>query len=114
VQFGEQEEPEPEEEPTYIQDPAGGDALSRIDETALGVIANDLGIQYLHRTADAPVDPAVEGIDVGELVSEPGEPDTITELYWVFAIPLGLLALLEIVNISGAVAEVRPRARSAR
>jgi hypothetical protein len=32
-------------------------------------------------------------------------------LYWVFAIPLGLLALLEIVHISGAVAELRPGRR---
>jgi Ca-activated chloride channel family protein len=113
VQFGEQEEPEPELEPLYIQDPAGGDALSRIDEAALGIIANDLGVLYLHRTADEPVDAAVDGLDVGELITEEGEPDTITELYWIFAIPLGLLALLEIVNISGAVAEVRPR-RSGR
>ena len=113
VQFGEEEEePEPEVEPTYIPDPAGGDALSRIDETALGVIANDLGVQYLHRSADVPVDAATDGIEVGELVSEPGEPDTITELYWIFAIPLGLLALLEIVNISGAIAELRPTRRA--
>lgn len=109
VQFGEDEpEPDPELEPTYIQDPGGGDARSRIDEAALGVIANDLGVQYVHRTADASVSQAVDGIEVGELISEKGEPDTITELYWIFAIPLGILALLEIVNISGAVAEVRP------
>lgn len=111
-QFGEEEpEPDPELEPSYIQDPEGGDALSHLDETALQIIANDLGVHYLHRTADDSVDQAVDGIEVGELVSEQGEPDTITELYWIFAIPLGLLALLEIVNISGAVAELRPARR---
>ena len=110
TQFG--EEPEPEAEKVYIQDPAGGgDALSRIDETQLGTIANDLGVAYLHRSPEVPVDEAVEGIELGELVSEAGEPDTITELYWIFAIPLGLLALLEIVNISGVIAEVRPGRR---
>ena len=109
TQFG--EEPEPEAETVYIQDPAGGDALSRIDEAELGTIATDLGVAYLHRSADVPVDAAVEEIEVGELVSEAGEPDTITELYWIFAIPLGLLALLEIVNISGVIAEVRPGRR---
>ena len=57
------------------------------------------------------MDPAVDGIEVGDLVSEAGEPDTITELYWLFAIPLGLLALLEIVNIAGVVAEVWPGRR---
>jgi Ca-activated chloride channel family protein len=108
--FGESPDEEAQD-PIYIQDPAGGDALSRIDETALGTIANDLGVGYLHRTADADVDAAVDGIEVGELVTEQGEPDTTTELYWWFAIPLGLLALLEIVNISGAVAEVRPGRR---
>lgn len=111
-QFGEPEpEPDPEEAPVYIQDPAGGDALSRVDETALETIATDLGVRYDLREAGAPVDPVLAGIEVGELVSEAGEPDTITELYWIFAIPLGLLALLEIVNIGGAVAELRPGRR---
>jgi Ca-activated chloride channel family protein len=111
-QFGEPTaEPLPEEDPFYIQDPAGGDALSRIDEVALETIATDLGVGYVHRDAGASVDPVLTGIEVGELVSEGGEPDTITELYWIFAIPLGLLALLEIVNISGAVAELLPGRR---
>ena len=40
-QFGEEEpEPDPEAETSYIQDPAGGDAISRIDEAALQTIAN--------------------------------------------------------------------------
>jgi Ca-activated chloride channel family protein len=111
-QFGEATpEPEPEADPIYIQDPEGGDALSRIDETALETIATDLGIDYEHREAGTSVDPVLSGIEVGELVSEGGEPDTITELYWIFAIPLGILALLEIVNISGAVAELLPARR---
>jgi len=111
-QFGEEEpEPDPELEPIYIQDPAGGDALSRIDEAALETMATDLGVDYEHREPDASVAGILTDIDVGELVTEEGEPDTITELYWIFAIPLGILALLEIVNISGAVAEVRPGRR---
>ncbi len=110
-QFGSTPEPDPGFEPTYIQDLAGGDAISRIDEDALRLIAAELGGEYVHRAAGEKVDRVLDGIEVGELVSEGGEPDTITELYWIFAIPLGLLALLEIVSISGAVAELLPARR---
>ena len=97
---------EPPPVPVYIEDyTTGNDAISVIDETALGIIAQDLGVDYIHRTPDSSVDAATAGIDVGELVTEGGEPDTAVELYWIFAIPLGLLALLEIVAVSGAVAE---------
>lgn len=102
----------PAEEPVYIHDPAGGDALSRIDEANLRSIADQLGVPYLHRTADTDVEEAVAGIDVGELRIEPGEPDSVTELYWIPAIPLGLLALLEILWIAAAIAELRPARRS--
>lgn len=34
---------------TYIQDPAGGDAISRIDEEILRDLADELGVEYRHR-----------------------------------------------------------------
>ncbi len=92
--------------PVYIQDySTGADGISVIDETALGIIAQDLGVDYLYRTPDTTVDAATDGIDVGELVTDEGEPDTAVELYWIFAIPLGVLALLEILAMGGAVVE---------
>ena len=94
--------------PTYIQDYTTGlDALSRIDEAALGSIADQLGVRYLHRTADSSPDPALAGIDVGELTVEEGEPDSTVELYWVFVIPFGALALLELYSIGGLLLELR-------
>ena len=96
--------------PTYIQDrssPDPVDALSRIDEAALQRIAGQLGVQYLHRTADAPVAPALTGIDVGELTVQEGEPDSAAELYWVFVIPFGLLVLLELYWAGGVILDLR-------
>ncbi len=95
--------------PTYIQDYSSGeaaDAVSRIDETALRGIAEQLGVQYLPRAPDAPVSPALDGIDVGALTVEDGEPDSVVELYWVFVIPFGLLVLLELSAVLGAVLEL--------
>jgi len=120
TQFGDTATSEPEDPtdllpPTYIQDrssPDPVDALSRIDETALEAIAGQLGVQYLHRTADSPVAPAITGIDVGELRVQEGEPDSAVELYWAFVIPFGLLALLELYWAGAAVVELRGARRT--
>lgn len=104
------EEPPAEEPlpPTYVQDyTTGTDALSRIDEAALQSIAGQLAVQYLHRTADTSVRAALDGIDVGDLVVQDGEPDSAVELYWVFVIPFGALALLELYSIGGLLLELR-------
>ena len=96
--------------PTYIQDRSAAepaDALSRIDEPALQAIADQLGVQYLHRAADAPVAPALTGIDVGELTVQEGEPDSAVELYWLFVIPFGLLALFELYSVGSVLLELR-------
>ena len=114
TQFGDTatgQTPEPVEPlpPTYIQDRSASeptDAVSRIDEAALQGIADQLGVQYLHRTADAPVSPAFSDLDVGELTVQEGEPDSSVELYWVFVIPFGLLVLLELYWIGGALQEL--------
>lgn len=117
AEWGVPEPDEPEEpvEPVepefleYIQDYSVSptvDAVSRIDEAALQIIADQLGVQYLHREPGQSIDAATNGIEVGELTTEEGEPDTATELYWMFAIPFGLLALLQIVWMSAPLAEI--------
>ena len=96
----------------YIQDTTQSpatDALSIIDETQLGVIAQELGVTYTHRTMPDSVADVLTGIDVGDLEVEEGEPAGPFELYWIFAIPLGLLMLLELLRLSGAIIELRPR-----
>jgi Ca-activated chloride channel family protein len=96
----------------YIQDTSQSpatDALSMIDETELGVIAQQLGVTYTHRTEPGSVADVLAGISVGDLEIEKGEPGGPIELYWIFAIPLGLLLILELVRLSGAILELRPR-----
>ena len=100
----------PVEPPTYIQDYSSGepvDALSRLDESTLQTAADQLGLRYVRRTVDAPLAPALQGIEVGDLVVQPGEPDSVVELYWIFAIPLGMLTLLELYRVAGALPELR-------
>jgi Ca-activated chloride channel homolog len=95
----------------YIQDTTQSpptDALSKIDETELRTIATQLGVSYTHRTAPGDVAALVSGIDVGKLAVSPGKPGGPFELYWIFAIPLGLLVLVEFVRLSAVVRELRP------
>ena len=98
----------------YIQDYASGepvDAISRIDETQLALIGTQLGVGYTHRSADQSLDPVLAGFDVGAVTVVDGSRGVRTELYWIPAIPLGLIALVEIVLLAGALAELKPRGR---
>ena len=101
---------------TYIQDYSASpstDAISMIDEAALGTIADQLGVGYVHRTAPGDLDDVLAGIDVGELSIEPGTPGTTVELYWIVAILLGLLSLAELVRVTAALSELRRQKGSA-
>ena len=101
---------DPAAPPVYIQDYSASpsvDALSRIDQTTLGTIAEQLAVPFTLREAEAPVDAVVGDLEVGELVIESGDPGGPTELYWIPGILLGLLALAELVRILGALSEVR-------
>lgn len=88
----------------YIQDySTGADAISRIDERALGTIAEELGVPYIHRDADSTAAEATEGIRVGDVESPSDVPAAPGELYWIAAIPLAALALLELAWMLAAV-----------
>lgn len=84
-------------EPVYVQDPAGGDAISSIDEGALQDIASQLGVSYLLRSADIALAASLEG-----MTSQQGEVDLSQyrearlDLYWVLAVPLFLLLTWEL------------------
>lgn len=92
-------------EDDYIQDySTGTDAISRIDEGALRTIADQMGVDYLHRDASTTAAEATAGIRVENVE----RPDVVsadpTEYYWLLAIPLGLLALVDLGNMLAAVA----------
>ena len=96
--------------PGYIIDYSASpptDAISRIDETRLGTIADQLGVDYLHRTPGAPLEPLVAGIDVvaPSLDSEPA--GAAIELYWWVAIPIALLLIRELLGTATALSELR-------
>lgn len=87
-------------ESEYIQDPeTGSDAISRIDQDALTAIAGQLGVDFVHRDASTSVAEAASGITVVP-ESEPGENrEPEPELYWIFAIPFGVLVLYELASL---------------
>lgn len=91
-------------EPVYVQDPAGGDAISRIDEGALEDIASQLGVSYLHRSADVDLAPSLEA-----MTSQQGDVDLSEtrearlDLYWVLAVPLFALVAWELWVFAAAV-----------
>ncbi|WP_166426717.1 vWA domain-containing protein [Labedella populi] len=84
-------------EPPYIVDySTGEDAISRIDERALTTIAGELGVPYVHRDAESSVAAATAGIEVGDVESGGEVPAETGEFYWLLAIPLTALAVLEL------------------
>lgn len=96
----------------YIQDFAtGDDAVSIVDEGNLGAIADQLGVPYSHRTRPTSLATVLGGIEVGDVTIEDGTPDSPIEYYWLLAIPLGLLAMLEMAGIGGALLDLRPGRR---
>jgi len=97
----------------YIPDRSGGsarDAVSIIDEGRLRLIADELGVPYVHRSAGDPAAPMLQGADPGTL--ERGEGDDSlagrTELYWILAAGAFLLALREAVLVLRHLRELRP------
>jgi Ca-activated chloride channel family protein len=92
---------------TWFSESGMQDAVSRIDEVALESIATQLGVNYLHRNAAAPIDDALVGITVGN-ISVDKEPVVETpEFYWIFALGFGVLALIEIGAIAVALRDLR-------
>lgn len=76
----------------YITDTDGSDAISRIDETTLRTIADQMGVPYTHRIAPGGVEALVEDVDLQEIASD-GRRDltTYTGVYWPVAAVLTLL-----------------------
>lgn len=91
--------------PAYIQDPAGGNALSRIDEGNLQQIAGELGIEYQHRKPGE----AVREVPLESAPAPRSESDVERsfELYWILAILIFLLLLREAWVLVRGITELR-------
>ncbi|HEY9408652.1 MAG TPA: VWA domain-containing protein [Jiangellaceae bacterium] len=103
------------EDLTYVSDGNGGDAVSILDEEALGEVADQLGVTYLHRTGAGG--PGADGLgDVVDLraiaeISDDrdGATSSTLRLYWIPAVALGGLALWELTVIVLLLGETRRR-----
>ncbi|MDQ6715689.1 MAG: VWA domain-containing protein [Actinomycetota bacterium] len=86
----------------YVLDPTTGrPARSVIDEAELTAIADQLGVPYLHRTADDGAAAVVDAVHLKELGSlrESGDSRGVggrTELYWAALLLLAALAAWEV------------------
>ncbi|WP_223623639.1 VWA domain-containing protein [Microbacterium sp. EST19A] len=84
----------------------GGNALSVIDEANLETVAEQLGVEYEHRTADAaPTLPAAPSTTTS--YAESGEVGNVTELYWIAALVIVALLGVELLRATMLIARLR-------
>lgn len=86
--------------PEYITDTAGQTAISKIDESNLQSIANQLGVAYQLRAPGAEAVPAE--VEVGASSDAGADVETAFDLYWIFAIAAFVLMMREVwLNLRG-------------
>jgi Ca-activated chloride channel family protein len=80
----------------YLYDQATGeDAISRIDEGNLETIAEQLDVDYQHRTRPGGMDAVAAGFEAADVASDEGAPAK-HDLTWVFGLLLLGLVLVEL------------------
>lgn len=96
----------------YLEDPATGErAVSIIDEEALGTIAEQLGVPYVHRTADAEPE-LPEAPAETTAVADQETPGARTELSWAIGIVVAGLLLAEVAVAATRIGRTLRLARS--
>lgn len=82
----------------YVEDPESGEsAVSRADLDHLREIADDLDVDFLHRTRSGGLDEVVASFDASYVDGERGDgPPAKHDLTWVFGLLLLGLLLLEL------------------
>lgn len=90
------------DEGSYIQDPAGGNGISTIDEDNLTRIADELGVAYVPRGAPGgSLKATMEGITLTPVqIEEEQMMQSYEDWYWIPAIVLALCAVWELVAIT--------------
>lgn len=86
-------------ESEYIEDPNGGDAISRADLGALTTIADQIGVPFYHRTSPGGIDEIVGAIDADTLLEEATDENYYSPVIWPFAIVFALLMAWEIAHL---------------
>jgi Ca-activated chloride channel family protein len=81
----------------YVYDQESGeDAVSRIDEDNLEAIADQLGIDYQHRTRPGGMDTVAQGFDASAAVEDGEGAPAKHDLTWLFGLLLLALVLVEL------------------
>lgn len=83
---------------TFVRDVStSADALSRIDDANLRTIAEELGIEYAYRGGTGDLTDWARGLSRGAAETERGEEyEDKQELYWILALLLAALAVVEL------------------
>lgn len=94
---------------TFVRDlSTGQDAVSRIDEANLERIADQLGVEYAHRTSSGGLEGWARGLAGGD--DDPqGDGEAKHELYWLLAL---LLVALVTVELRGGLVGLREARRA--
>ncbi|MET3902608.1 VWA domain-containing protein [Paenarthrobacter sp. 4246] len=107
----------PDADAGYLKDRSSDttqDAVSRIDEEQLRIIAGQLRLPYAHRTGTEPPSDMLAKAQPGALsISDADTPGRI-ELYWLLALAAFLLALHEPLRHLAALLNLRPAAAKER
>ncbi|MCR8671065.1 VWA domain-containing protein [Agrococcus sp. HG114] len=95
-------------EDRYLADPAGGDAISRIDEGRLRTIADELGVSYLHRDPALPIADALEPMAALDGAADLDRTEEARlEVAWVLAGPIALLLAWEGLSLARSLRSTR-------
>jgi Ca-activated chloride channel family protein len=74
--------------------------ISKIDETALGKIASEVGMVYQNRNAGGDVSTIIDNGKIKKIADSTRQITSYRQLYYIGAIPLGLLLLWELSYIN--------------
>lgn len=84
----------------------GEPAMSVIDEANLQTIADELGVGYQHRSADAEIE-LPEAPATTTNYAESGSVGNVTELYWIAALVIVALLAIELARAAMLIARMR-------
>ncbi|MEO8863163.1 MAG: VWA domain-containing protein [Candidatus Saccharimonadales bacterium] len=83
------------------------DAVSKIDESNLRNIASQIGVSYVHRLDQSDIKTMLRQTKVDKVRASSKEIDTYRDVYWVFAIPLAALLLIDVTKLLDELAMLR-------
>lgn len=101
----------------FIIDKATGrPAVSKLDAQALKTAASVLGVPYMHRTALGPLNLAVDGQQLEDLVEQADREVTVyVPRYFIAPLAIALLAAFELISVGRNLGELRqPRGQGGR